>query len=118
MENKPVAHVSQDIADAFGMNGLPNTVVEPNIMTMSNWQASLEWMHSENQIEVDEEVFNYFLEVLPPVFMNKVFRFRDGQVVHACFGFAEGAEPITVFWTDKDTKRNYCRRSSLINRWN
>jgi hypothetical protein len=91
---------------------------EEKIMTMANWQSGLEWMHSGDQIEVDEEVFYYFLEVLPPVFMGKRFKFADGQEVLAAFGFAEGAEPITVFWTDKETKRNYCHRSNLINRWN
>ena len=116
--NDPIAHVSQEIADAFGMNDLPNTIVEKRIFTMENWKEGIEWMHSRAQIEVDEEVFNYFLEVLPPVFMGKRFKFSDGQEVVACFGFAEGAEPITIFWTDPETKRNYCRRSSLINSWN
>ena len=43
-------------------------------------------MHSGERIAIDDEMFDYFLEVLPPVRM-----FSNG------FGFAEGAEPIVRF---------------------
>lgn len=38
-------------------------------------------------IEVDEEVFDYFLDVLPPRYQGR-----------GCFAFAEGAEPFRFFW--------------------
>ena len=36
MKKNPVAHVSKEIADAFGMRGIPNTVVEP-VHTPTPW---------------------------------------------------------------------------------
>lgn len=65
--------------------------------------------------EISEEVFYYYLEVLPPVFMQKKFTFTDGLTVRALFGFAEGYEPITVYWQEGD--KYFCRRSTLMNRW-
>ena len=41
--------------------------------------------------EVTEEQYLYWLEVLPPKFMS-------GNL----FAFAEGAEPLRVFWKDRD----------------
>lgn len=46
--------------------------------------------------EVDEETFDWFLECLPP-------KYQD-----AGFAFAEGAEPLKYFWTQKaDGKVHY-----------
>lgn len=50
--------------------------------------------------EVDEEVFEYFLEVLPPQFMSKTVPLVDGSSVGATFGFAEGSDTITAFWRE------------------
>jgi hypothetical protein len=83
------------------------------ILTKSNWQETIEGMDSKAVRECDEEVFDYFLEVLPPVFMNKKFKFTDGLEVRASFGFAEGYEPITVFW--REGKKYFLRRSNVIN---
>ena len=50
---------------------------------------------------VDEEMFYYFLEVLPPQYMNKLVEVEiDGvKYMKRCsFGFAEGAEFITDYW--------------------
>ena len=58
----------------------------------------LEAMHSGNQFECDEEMFYYWLEVLPPVHMGRNVVLPNGDEVRASFGFAEGAEQITVFW--------------------
>lgn len=73
----------------------------------------VEKMQTGKTEEITLEAFDYFLEVLPPVFMGKKFTFRDGQTVKASFGFAEGYEPITVFWTENG--RYFCRRSTVIN---
>lgn len=83
------------------------------VYTVDDWKEMLEARDSGKQIQVGEDVFDYFLEVLPPVFMNRKFKFIDGQEVRASFGFAEGAEPMTVFWTEAG--KSYCRRSTMIN---
>jgi len=83
------------------------------------WIETLNAMDTGKTTEINQKTFDYFLGVLPPVFMNKVFTFKDGLRVKAAFGFAEGAEPITIFWTEKiegsEDRRYYMRRSSLIN---
>src|SRR5438552_10877859 len=47
--------------------------------------------------EIDEGAFWYFLEVLPP-------KFQRGSV----FAFAEGAEPLRLFWQKSD--HYFCRQ--------
>lgn len=54
--------------------------------------------------EVDEEMYWYFLEVLPPQFMGEVVTLCDGDSIRADFGFAEGAERITAFWKARPTQ--------------
>jgi hypothetical protein len=41
--------------------------------------------------EVTEEQYDYWLEVLPPKYMNS-----------SLFAFAEGAEALRLFWQDQD----------------
>jgi hypothetical protein len=50
--------------------------------------------------EVDEEVFEYFLEVLPPKLMSTTVTLVDGSKVRATYGYAEGADTITAFWRE------------------
>jgi hypothetical protein len=72
------------------------------------WSRFIEAMHSGEEVEVDEEMYYYWLEALPPVFMYKVI---DGKRYE--FGFAEGAEPVTVFW--RKDGRFFCRRTTIMN---
>ena len=72
------------------------------------WSRFIEAMHSGEEVEIDEEMYYYWLEVLPPVFMWKVI---DGKKYE--FGFAEGAEPVTVFW--RKDGRFFCRRTEIMN---
>jgi hypothetical protein len=60
-------------------------------------------MNAGERVEVDCEMFDYFLDALPPVFLFRVVTLPDGEIVKAVFGFAEGANPIIVFW--RDSKR-------------
>jgi len=81
------------------------------------WQAFIEAMGSGHKFEVDEENWYYWLEVLPPVFMGEAIDYfpgREGQPTPVSFGFAEGTEPITVFW--KWQGRYYGQRTKRINR--
>ena len=77
------------------------------------WDEMIRQMHSGEQIRISEEVFNYFLDVLPPVFMNRRFNFKDGQSVKESFGFAEGAENVVIFW--QDGTEHFCRQSTMMN---
>ena len=66
----------------------------------SKWKQLIEAMNTPGQIaEIDAETFDYWLGVLPPIFMGKR-AMKDGRVYS--FGFAEGAETIKGFWTEKD----------------
>jgi hypothetical protein len=50
---------------------------------------------------IDSDMMYYWLEVLPPVYMNKVQTVKiDGVTFNkqCSFGFAEGTEYITDFW--------------------
>jgi len=83
--------------------------------------------------EIDEKMFYYWLEVLPPVGFTgacngEVMRMdgkgyggawikHDGSVMRFAFAFAEGQEPITVFWSTKgEPKRHFAQRTAIINR--
>lgn len=61
------------------------------------WEAAMVRMAAASEpAEIDEETYFWFLEVLPPRFMAGSY-----------FGFAEGAEPIRLFW--KRNGRYYVR---------
>ncbi|HUU95645.1 MAG TPA: hypothetical protein VM487_07885 [Phycisphaerae bacterium] len=52
------------------------------------WRDMFDRIDAEKRIaEVDEETYWYFLEVLPPRYMDESF-----------FCFAEGMEPLRLFW--------------------
>lgn len=69
------------------------------IYTRNDWTALIAAMQSGKRIEIDAYVFNHFLEVLPPIYMNKTVKTVSGQWVRADFGYAEGMETITAFWS-------------------
>lgn len=77
------------------------------------WDEFIAAMHSGAPVEIDEEMFFNWLEVLPPVHMGRRVTFPDGTTVHASFGFAEGAEEVTAFW--REGTRFFCRRTETIN---
>jgi len=70
-----------------------------------------------NKVEVDQELFDYFLEVLPPVHMNYRATLPDGQVIQASFGFAEGWEKVTAFWQGQGEMRGkyFAQRTQEMN---
>ena len=49
--------------------------------------------------QIDEYLYRYFLDVLPPRFMRRMVKLVSGREVYADFGFAEGADRITAFWS-------------------
>jgi len=83
-----------------------------------DWQEFIRVMHSGQPFEVDEEMWEYWLEVLPPVLMNKEITFmpgHEGHPVKVDFGFAEGNEQVTVFWRSPDGKRYFGQRTARVN---
>lgn len=73
------------------------------------------------RLEIDEEMFGYWLDVLPPVYMARTVELplQPGDAapvrVRASFGFAEGAESITAFWTTRrpgETTRYFAQRTA------
>ena len=86
--------------------------------TTPEWGEFINAMHSGEQFEVDEEMFFYWLEVLPPIFMGEAITYlpgHEGHTMRCDFGFAEGAEPITVFWRDLPNKKYFGQRTEKIN---
>lgn len=82
------------------------------------WNEFIQAMHSGGQFECDEEMYFYWLEVLPPIFMYKNIDYLPGHEGHHMwvdFGFAEGWEPITVFWQDPQKTRFFGQRTTKIN---
>lgn len=86
-----------------------------------NWKETMTAIRSGERVEITENVFYYFLEVLPPVVFERAVDFvpgREGEKVHVNFGFAEGIEPIVLFWRDKNGKGGEmfsCQRSNRVN---
>lgn len=85
------------------------------------WEEFIKVFTSGQRFEVDEEMWDYWLEVLPPVFMYKeidYFPGREGIPTMASFGFVEGADYITVFWVEgpKHDRHLYGQRSNRIAR--
>lgn len=67
---------------------------------------------------IDEEMYMYWLEVLPPVFMFRDVELINGRKVRAGFGFAEGAERVTAFWEEIQPQGSihYAQHSTLVSR--
>jgi hypothetical protein len=87
--------------------------------TQDDWDEFITVMNSGDRFEVDEEMFDYWLGVLPPVFMNRYIDFLPGHEGHkmlVAFGFAEGADNITVFFRSPDGKKFYGHQTSKIAR--
>lgn len=57
-----------------------------------------EYINRSEAVEVGEEVYYYFLEVLPLVSMGKDIKMPNGCIQHTSFEFAEGWEETTAFW--------------------
>ena len=82
-----------------------------------NWKEFIKAMNAGELCEIDEEMFYYWLEVLPPVYMGQVVKVEIDGVVYdkkCSFGFAEGADYITDFWTSGGAW--FCKQSKRMNR--
>lgn len=64
------------------------------------WKRFIAEKNSGRPFECDQEMFDYWVGVLRPVWMNYT-RDIPGVGERLCtFGFAEGMEPITAFWQE------------------
>lgn len=64
-------------------------------MKKEQWDA----IKAGQVVEVSEEDFEEMLDVLPPAFMGRNVQLMNGTTVHASYGFVEGADRITAFYT-------------------
>ena len=82
------------------------------------WNEMIKDIHSGKRVEVDQEITDYFLEVLPPIYMYKDV-VLDGKAIHAFFGFAEGAEYVVAFWHEynhaEDDFHYYAQQTKQMN---
>jgi len=81
-----------------------------------SWPAMISRIHTPGSVcEIDRETYDWFLEYLPPKWMG------------SGFAFAEGAEPIKLFWknagryfvrqlTDAETQA-FCRLAAIPLPW-
>lgn len=80
------------------------------------WQAFLVAMKSGEEVEINEEMYDYWLGVLPPVMGPQDLPFPDPKhPMKYDFGFAEGRERITLFYSNLVRSRFFCRRSPYMN---
>lgn len=90
-----------------------------NVLTYErDFAACVAAMAAGERVEIDHEMYFYWLEVSPPVYMRRVIALPgDGKRVTA-FGFAEGSERITAFWCqgNGDSARYFCQRTEEVNR--
>jgi len=82
-----------------------------------DWARFIAEIHAgDNAIEMDNEMYFYWLEGLPPIYMGRSGAGRDSLAplgASGLFGFAEGRENIVDFW--EQGKRYFCRGSQRMN---
>ena len=70
------------------ITGLLAGDIEPLPESQLSWPETIERLHVEGRIvEVDDETYDYFLDVLPP-------RYMRGNL----FAFCEGYDRFILFW--------------------
>ena len=80
------------------------------------WKEFLAARDRGERLQIDLEMFDYWLNVLPPQFMGRLVRLADGQECYADFGFAEGLEPVIAFFSSpgRNPSRFYCQRTARM----
>ncbi len=74
------------------------TFEESDSSNKLTWESFIRLMHSGTRVEVEYDLFAYFLGVLPPATMGAVHNVGCGLTQQTSFGFAEGKEAIVGFW--------------------
>ena len=80
------------------------------------WAEFLDRWHKGEKVEIDESMFYYWLEVLPPAFQGRMVELVDGTKQYVSFGFVEGKDRITAFWVETQTgkTRFLCQQTKLF----
>lgn len=84
------------------LTALLHTLTDGNVLAQPDdepWADTIARLHSGRIVEVTEETWDYFLDVLPP-------KLQRGS----WFAFAEGQEELTIFWQRQG--RFFARRLS------
>jgi hypothetical protein len=63
---------------------------------------------------IDQHLFDYYLDILPPAFMGRTVKMIDGTERRCAFGFVEGADRITGFWQSGGSY--YAQHTALVSR--
>lgn len=95
---------------------MPQQTTEALIYRYEDWHGGgpfVEAMRSGTPVRIDEEVYWYWLEALPPIYMGREATLPDGRKVRAAFGFAEGREHVVAFW--KEGGGYWCCRTDEMN---
>ena len=95
--------------------------------TNADFAAYLTARETGDVVEVDEELFDYWLNVLPPKMprspavkvtgMGGLWTRPDGTVQRYSFAQAEGAEELTAFWRTNEAgeARYFAQRMPIVN---
>ena len=73
---------------------------EKELKPVEDMQEFCQLRATGQRVWIAEELFDYFLECLPPVAMSTAVKMPDGRMQSTAFLFAEGAEFCTAFWTE------------------
>ena len=87
----------------------------------NDWKEFIAALDRGDICQIDEEIFYYFLEVLPPQYMDRIQDVAGVGMKRCTFGFAEGAEYVTDFWRVVKASNGvaadcefYCKRSNRM----
>lgn len=91
---------------------------------LKEWAEYLNEIEAGHIVEVSEGMFYYWLECLPPQFMQRAnVPMVDGSKRGLAFGFCEGADRIIGFWSvptgstvTEAPKRYYAQQTNLFSR--
>jgi hypothetical protein len=85
-------HPVRDLAE------VPTDAEAAMIYTRQHWEAFMKAVHAGERCQIDQDIYDYFLDVLPPKFMYAPVELVNGERITAAFGFAEGAMQVIAFW--------------------
>jgi len=96
-----------------------STPVTPVLYYKDDFDVFCELIQERQPVLIDEEMFQYWMEVLPPVYMSKPQKvIIDGvsYVRNCSFGFAEGRDYIVDFWpADMEQRTYWALQSNRLN---
>ena len=124
--------LSYEAFEAMGREDLqahPEARSTPEVFTLARISEFCAARDTGRRVEVSEDLFEYFLGVLPPVHMGYLASVRnesgDGLIqIYASFGFAEGCETVTAFWPginsqttgERESGRYFAQLTNEMNR--